>query len=345
MRALVKTARGSGHMEIREVVERPLEPDEVRIAIREAGICGSDLHIYHDQIKIPMRPPVVVGHEFSGEIAEYGSGVENARVGDRVTALTAFSYCGHCRYCRTEYYNFCPSRETLGYVHDGAFAPSTIVPARNVLPLPENVDFRAGAFTEPLACCVHAVTELTGVSAGDMVAIVGPGAIGLLCLQVVLAEGGRAIVLGTGSDAGRLDLARQLGAEFTLNVEENDAHAFALDLTEGYGVDTVLECSGHPVGAQLALQLVRKQGKYTQVGLFGQPITLDFEQIAFKELVVTGSLGQKPTAWKRALQLLASGKIDVHSLISHTYPLSQWQEAFKTFETRESVKLFFDVSA
>ena len=85
MQALVKTARGPGNMEIREVVERPLEPDEVRIAIREAGICGSDLHIYHDRINIPMRPPVVVGHEFSGEIAEYGSGVDNARVGDRVS--------------------------------------------------------------------------------------------------------------------------------------------------------------------------------------------------------------------------------------------------------------------
>ncbi len=345
MRALVKTDRGPGNMEIREVVERPLEADEVRIAIREAGICGSDLHIYHDQINIPIRPPVVVGHEFSGDIAEFGSGIENVSLGDRVTALTAYSYCGLCRYCRTEYYNLCPNRESLGYMHDGAFAPRTIVPARNVLPLPDNVDFRAGAFTEPLACCVHAVTELTGVSAGDRVAIVGPGAIGLLCLQVVLAEGGRAIVLGTGSDAGRLDLARQLGAEFTLNVEENDAHAFALDLTEGYGVDTVLECSGHPGGAQLALQLVRKQGKYTQVGLFGKLITLDFEQIAFKELVVTGSLGQKPTAWKRALQFLASGKIDVHSLISHTFPLSQWQEAFKTFENRQGVKLFFDVKA
>ena len=345
MRALVKTARGSGNMEIRNVAERPLQAGEVRIAVREAGICGSDLHIYHDRINIPIRPPVVVGHEFSGEVAEYGSGVENIRVGDRVTALTAYNYCGHCRYCRTEYYNLCPSRETLGYMHDGAFAPSTIVPARNVLPLPENVDFRAGAFTEPLACCVHAVTELTGVSEGDMVAIVGPGAIGLLCLQVVLSEGGRVIVLGTGSDAKRLGLARRLGAEFALNVEEGDALAFALDLTEGYGVDTVLECSGHPSGAALALQLVRKQGKYTQVGLFGQPINLDFEQIAFKELVVTGSLGQKPTAWKKSIQLLASGKIDAHSLVSHTFPLSRWQEAFKTFENREGVKLFFDVSA
>ncbi len=344
MRALVKTARGPGNMELREVAERPLDSGEVRIEVRSAGICGSDLHIYHDQINIPIRTPVVVGHEFSGQVAEIGPGVEKARVGDKVTALTAIRYCAHCRYCRSEFYNLCPDRETLGYMHNGAFAPTTIVPARNVLTLPENVDFRAGAFTEPLACCVHAVTELTGVSARDVVAIVGPGAIGLLCLQVVLTEGGRAIVYGTRDDAARLELARKLGADHTMVVDEEDALGQTLELTEGYGVDIALECSGHPDGASLALQLVRKQGKYTQVGLFGRPINIDFEQIAFKELQTTGSLGQKPTAWKRSLDLLASGKIDVHSLISHTFPLSQWQEAFATFQKREGVKLFLDVN-
>ena len=344
MRALVKTAPGSGHLEIREVSERALDPGEVRITVRAAGICGSDLHIYHDEIKIPVRPPVVIGHEFSGEVNEVAPDVQNVGVGDRVTALTAVRYCGQCRYCQTGFYNLCIERETLGYMHDGAFAPSTIVPARNVLPLPANVDYRAGATTEPLACCVHAVTELTGVSAGDIVAIVGPGAIGLLCLQVVLAEGGRAVVLGTSADGARLEIARKLGAEYTVNVETDETSAYLDQVSEGYGADTVLECSGHPAGAALALQLVRKRGKYTQVGLFGRPVELDFEQIAFKELIVTGSLGQKPSAWKRALHLLSSGKVDVNPIITHTFPLSQWEEAFRAFEDKKGIKLLLDVN-
>lgn len=345
MNALVKYARGPGNMEIREVAEPPLEPGEVRIAVKATGICGSDLHIYHDQINIPVRPPVVIGHELSGEVVETGSGVGNIKMGDRVTAIPAVRTCGKCRYCLTESWNLCPARETLGYVHNGSFAPTTIIPERNALKLPDNVDWRAGALTEPLACCVHAVTELTGINTGDLVAIVGPGAIGLLCLMVVKAEGGTALVYGTSGDKARLDLARKLGADYTVCVDEEDPLALTNDLSSGYGMDAVLECSGHPAGAALALDLVRKQGKYTQVGLFGQPITIDFEKIAYKELVTTGSLGQRPSAWRRTLALLASGRIDPAVLISHTFPLSCWKDAFQVFENREGVKLLLDVNA
>jgi len=345
MKGLVKYARGSGNMEIREVVERKeLEPEEVRVEIRATGICGSDLHIFHDEIQIPMRPPVIIGHEFSGEVVEVGAAVVDLVQGDRVTGVPTVKRCGECRYCRTDFINLCPKRESLGYIHNGSFAPSTVLPARNALKLPETVDYRMGALTEPLACCVHAVTELTGISAGDLVAVVGPGAIGLLCQQVAQAEGGRTVVFGTKRDRHRLELASRLGAERVVNIDEEEAGESLVELSEGYGADVVLECSGHPGGAQLAIDLVRRQGKFTQVGLFGKPIEFDLEQIAYKEIRLTGSLGQKPSAWRRALTLLGAGRIETEPLISHQFALEDWSTAFSVFEKGEGVKLFLDVA-
>ncbi|MBM3276538.1 MAG: zinc-binding dehydrogenase [Candidatus Handelsmanbacteria bacterium] len=343
MKGLVKYARGQGHMEVREVGECPLEPGELRIRVEAAGICGSDLHIYHDQIAVPIRVPVVLGHEFSGRVVEVGEGVSPSRLGQRVTAMPSVRICGVCRYCRQGSINLCIRRQSMGYWHDGAFAPTCAVPERCVMELPEGVDFRAGALAEPLACAVHAVCEQTRISAGDLVAIVGPGTIGLLCLQVVKAEGGIALVCGLEQDRARLELARQLGADHLAVVDREDAVAKARALGEGYGADVVLECSGHPAGARLALELVAKGGRYTQVGLFGEPIEIDLEQIAVREIRFSGSFGQKPTAWKCALKLLETGRVDTRRLITHEVPLEHWREAFDLFERQEGVKLLLDV--
>ena len=343
MQGLVKFARGQGHVEVREVEERPLARGEVRVQVEAAGICGSDLHILHDEIAIPIRVPVVLGHEFSGRVVELGSGADPAWLDRRVTAMPSVRICGTCRYCRQGSYNLCLDRQSMGYWHDGAFAHSCAVPARCLWPLPETLSYRAAALTEPLACAVHAVDELTGVSAGDLVAIVGPGAIGLLCLQVVKAEGGVAVVCGLSKDEARLELARQLGADWTVDVEQEDAAEKVRFLSEGYGADVVLECSGTAGGAGLGLELARKQARYTQVGLFGRPVQVDLDQVAYKELVFTGSLGQKPTAWRRALRLLELGRVCAEPLISHEFALTEWREAFALFERQEGVKILLDV--
>lgn len=330
-------------MEVREVAEPVPGPGEVLVEVEAAGICGSDLHVYEDAIAIPIRVPVVVGHEFSGVVASIGEGVESVAAGMRVTALPSVRICGDCRYCRSGAINLCLRRESMGYWHDGSFAPLCVVPERCIRELPANVGFRAAALSEPLACAVHAVSELTRVSAGDLVAVVGPGSIGLLCLQVALAEGGRVVVLGRRQDRERLELALRLGADRAVVVEDEDAEAALAELSGGYGADVVLECSGHASGAALSLKLVRKQGKYTQVGLFGAPVVFDLEAVAVKELRFTGSFGQQPTSWSRALQLMRTGKVDAEALISHQLPLAEWREAFSLFERQEGVKLLLDV--
>ena len=339
MKALVKYALGEGNMEIRDVPEPTPGPEQVKIEVKAAGICGSDLHIYHNDIKLALRPPVIVGHEFAGVIVETGNAVSDFRIGERVTSETSASVCGHCLACRAGYYNVCAEKKLTGYVFDGCFAKYCVVDAKRLHRLPESVDFLSAALTEPLACCVHAVLELTTVSAGDVVAITGPGPIGLLCLQLAKAAGAYTILCGTNQDVERLQFARKLGADLAVNVQAEDALEAVKSRTDGEGADVVFECSGAPAGARLGLTLVRRRGQYTQVGLFGRPFELDFELIAYRELRVTGSLGQRYTAWKRSLALLERGQVNTKALVSHQFSLSQWREAFQAFEEKKGLKI------
>jgi L-iditol 2-dehydrogenase len=342
LKAIVKYAHGQGNVEIRDVAEPAPGPGQVKVEVQAAGVCGSDLHIYYDEIAIPIEPPVVMGHEFAGVIVDLGAGVEHLDVGDRVTCETTAWSCGQCFPCRLGQTNLCANRKVVGYAVDGCFARYCVVNERQVHRLPDNVDFLAGALTEPLACCVHAVLELSSIRAGDVVVITGPGPIGLLCLQLVKAAGGHAVMCGASQDARRLDLARQFGADKIVNVEVEDTLALIRQLTADRGADLFLECAGVPTAARLGLEATRRGGQYTQVGLFPGPFELKFDLIAYKELRVTGSLGQRWTSWQRALALMARGQVDTRSLISHILPLTSWREAFRLFEEKQGLKIVLE---
>jgi L-iditol 2-dehydrogenase len=339
VKALVKYAPGAGNVELREVPKPSPGQGEVLVAVKATGICGSDLHIYHGDIQLLLRPPVVMGHELAGVIAELGEGVEGLHVGQRVTCETAVHTCGYCWACRTGWYNACGQKELLGYIYDGGFAPYCAVPARLIHPLPEGVDFVAGALSEPLACCVHAIGELAGVQAGETVLIAGPGAIGLLSLQVARAGGARVLICGTAADQGRLALARELGASETMVVDTDDVVERARELTRGDGADLFIECSGAPAAARLGLEATRRCGRYLQIGLASGPFELDLARVAYKELRVFGSLGQRWSAWHRALALLEGGLVQTRPLVSDVLPLSAWREAFDRFERKEAMKI------
>ena len=180
----------------------------------------------------------MLGHEVSGEVAAVGDGVERVRPGDRVTTETYFSTCGICRFCRAGRINLCPYRRSIGSAVNGGFTSYLIVPERNVHLLPEGVSYLAGALTEPLACVVHGALELPRLLPGDLAVIAGPGAIGLLTLQVVRAAGARVVMLGTDADAHRLRMASDLGAETVLNVQQDDYRAAIDELTKGVGADS-----------------------------------------------------------------------------------------------------------
>jgi L-iditol 2-dehydrogenase len=236
--------------------------------------------------------------------------------------------------------NHCQGRASIGSGVHGAFARYVLVPERSVHHLPEGVDEWAGALTEPLACCVHAL-ENTKVEPGDVTVVTGPGAIGLLMLQVIKAAGAHAVVIGTEADEARLALARQLGADDVLAVGRDDLESAVSERTDGFGADVVFECSGAGAAAQTALELVRHRGRYVQVGLFGKPVIWDLEQVCIKEVRVQGTFATVASSWHKALALLRAGLVQTAPLISHRLPLVEWQQAFDLFERREGVKIVF----
>ena len=347
MQALVKLQHGPGHVELKEISEPHPSKGQVKIGVKATGICGSDLHIYNDDIAIKIKPPVVIGHEFSGVITELGEGVTGWKVGDRVVSELGFEVCGQCYNCQAGFPNLCDSRKSLGYWYDGAFTSFTVTLAEGLHSLPGNISFSEGSLTEPLACAVHAVLELTWITAGDLVLISGPGTIGLLALQVAKTQGAKTIVSGVGTDASRLEIAEQLGADYVVNIEHEDLEETVARLSGRSGVDVVLECSGNERAVNTGLQLLRKRGQFTQIGLFGRPITVDFEKVCFKEIRVTGSLGQRRSAWDRALQFMEEGRVQLKPLVSHVLNISEWKKAFEMFENNKGLKIVLtpDVSS
>lgn len=336
MKGVAKLAPGDGHVGLLEVPMPEVRANHVLIEVKATGVCGTDIHIYHGEYA--ANPPVIMGHEVAGLVADVGEGVTNCQVGDRVTCETYFSVCNECDFCRAGLPNLCPQRKSIGSGVHGGFTQYVLVPAHNIHHLPANVDLIAGALSEPLTCCVHAL-ERTHVEPGETVIVSGPGAIGLLMAQVVKAAGAKVVVLGTGADTARLVMAQTLGADLALNVEEGTTPQIVADLTSGVGADVVFECAGVGASAQSCLKLVRRRGRYGQVGLFGKPITWDLDLVCYKELEVHGSFAHLPSAWRKALKLMASGQVQTRPLVSAILPITEWQAAFDAFERRDGLKI------
>jgi len=339
MIALVKESSGPGHVVLKDLPEPSAGVGQVKIRVEMAGVCGSDLHILHDDIKLNLQPPAVLGHEFCGVVEKVGEGVEVLTPGDRVTSETTFRSCGQCLHCRSGNYNLCAGKELIGYVHDGCFARYCVVPAQRVHGLPASIPFGEGALCEPLACCVHAVAEQTEVSPADTVLVAGVGTIGLLCAQVARTCGARVVLCGTDADTDRFIVGRQLGFEQIVNVTGGDPDASVRALAGAEGPDVFFECSGAPAAARMGLSVLRRGGRFCQVGLVGSPFEIDFEQIAYKELSVTGSIGSKWTSWRKALALLGSGAVKVGPLTGEPLSITEWEEAFRRFEAKEGLKI------
>ncbi|PAF09467.1 zinc-binding dehydrogenase [Bacillus sp. FSL K6-0047] len=337
MKALVKTAPGFGHVELQNKPEPAPGEKQVKIKVKYAGICGSDIHTYEGHYKVAF--PVTLGHEFAGEIVEVGPGVQSFKVGDRVTSETTFSVCGQCPYCQTKDYNLCSERKGLGTQQDGGFAEYVLAREESLHLLPDNVDFRSAAMTEPLACTHHALA-ITTINAGDLCVVIGPGPIGLLAAQAAKSKGAKVLITGLNHDKVRLEKARALGIDYVVNGEETNVGEVVNELTNGYGADVVLECSGAVKAANQGLKLLRKKGQYSQVGIFAtSEIPFDLETIIQKEICVIGSRSQKPADWEPSLMLLKTGNVNARDLVTHEYELHQWEEAYQAIKSGEAIKV------
>ena len=339
MLALVKTQKGVGYLELREVDVPKIAPDEVLIEIKAAAICGTDIHVKHD--RFPYWPPVVLGHEFSGEIVEVGSEVEHYREGDRVVAEPHTKACGKCFFCRTGNIQICPAKRSPGWGIDGAFTKYLKMPEKLLHRIPDHVSFEEAALVEPTANVVHDVLERGRVEAEDFVVVLGPGPIGLLSAMCAKAEGARKVmIVGTPADeALRLKAAREVGIDYVVNLGEEDPIRKTLDLTNGLGADLVVEASGAEPAIRTTVDLVRKKGRITVIGMTGKSdITFPWDKAIFKACDLLFNLSTSYTSWDRAISLIAERKINVHALITHREPLTKWEQVFEDVEHLRALK-------
>ncbi len=338
MKALVKSKPGVGHVGIVEVEEPRCGDDQIKLEVGFCGVCGTDLHVLHDTFR--NYPPVILGHEFSGTVVETGKDVSHVTIGDPVTVLPASAViCGVCIHCRSGRYMFCPKRRGMGHGVNGAFARYVVVRKDQAYKIPDGLGLDECALCEPFAAALQAVTEVTNVRVGDVALVSGPGPIGLMCLKILAAEGIKTIVAGTAQDAARLEAARRFGASVVVNASEQNLIDVVLAETQGAGVDVAFECAGHATSAASCLDALKRLGRYTQVGIFGKPVTLNFDTIFFKQLQVAGSVGYTVHTWERLMKILAQRKVRLDDLITHRLPLARWQEAFELCEQKQTIKV------
>lgn len=342
MKAVVKTESGYDNMELKEVSEPTVSGNLVKIESAYTGICGTDIHTFTGEYR-NSRTPVTLGHEFSGVVVEVGPSVEHVQVGDRVVSETTFEVCGECRYCKEKDYNLCSNRKGIGTQQDGSFADYLLAPESSVHVLPDSVSLKAAALSEPLACCTHAALEKTSIEASDIVLVIGPGPIGLLLSQVVKSRGATVILSGVTKDAPRLELAKELGIDHTIDSLTEDLEDFVLEQTDGYGVDKVFDCSGVVPAVNQALPLVAKKGTFVQVGIFADKLTaIDTESIIQREITYVGSRSQKPSSWPLAIELLENGAVQADKMITKINDLDEWREAFEAVMGGGEIKVLVE---
>jgi len=310
-------------LEMTEMPAPEIGPDDVLVRVRACGICGSDIHGF-DGSSGRRIPPLVMGHEASGMVAEVGSAVKDLRAGDRIT-FDSMVYCGTCRYCRDGESNLCDQRRVLGvscgdYRRHGAFAEYLAVPRRIVYRLPDSVSFEQAAMVEPLSVVFHAL-RLTPVRLGDTAVVVGSGMIGLLVVQA-LRRAGCGRVIAVDLEDSKLELARRLGANDGLNPKRCDVPAEVGALTGGRGADVAVEAVGATAPIQTAAACLRKGGALTLVGNLSPKVEFPLQWIVTREIRVTGSCGSAGE-YPACLEALERGMIDVAPLISATAPLEE----------------------
>jgi len=300
--------------------------DQVLVQIKAVGICGSDLHYYeHGRIgPYVVEQPLILGHEAAGEVVQVGEQVTGIEPGDRV-AIEPGRTCGQCEFCKTGRYNLCRDVIFLGTppVH-GAFCEYVAWPANFLFKLPEQMSYEEGAMMEPLAVGMHAA-RLSSISLGDSVAVLGAGPIGLVSLQAAAAAGAT-LTVATDLIPSRLQMARQLGATHALDAN-NDVVDAVMELTEGRGVDVVIDCVGLAATMDQAISMVRRGGHIQAVGLAQDTIDqFPLFDIINKEASLAGTF-RYANCYPSAIAATVAGKVDVKSLITHRFPLAEIPEA------------------
>jgi len=343
MKAIMKVKEDAGAMEVKELPMPEPGPGEVLVRMKAAGICYSDVMILTNRYKgrVPVPIPMIMGHEGAGVIAEVGEGVKHVKEGDKV-GLNPLWGCGQCVNCLNGYPNMCMQWRHLGITCDGTFAEYRVVPDFVAYKLPVNISMMDAAFLEPISLTVRTLDHVKP-RLGDTVAIIGPGSIGMFHLQAFKSAGASmVIVIGLDQDAKRFEIAKKLGADHIVNGSKEDAVKQVREMTNGAGVDIVVETANHPSTVPLAISLAAARGRVVLFGLYPEA-TLSPLTLLRSGLTVMGDVAVLPGQFLRAIRWVEYKKVLAEPMITQRFKLDQAKEAFEAFYQGDVVKVPFEM--
>jgi threonine 3-dehydrogenase len=345
MKAAYKANRNKG-IEVRDIPIPKISSSEVLVKVKKAAICGTDIHLYewNDWCEnVKAKNPMVIGHEFCGEVVEVGSNVKLIKVGDLVAGETHIP-CGQCIMCRTGKPHICLNMQIIGVHTDGAFAEYIKIPEICAWKLSKETPPEIGAIYEPFGIAVHGV--LKDKVAGLFTVIIGAGPIGIFAAGVASYAGASKVFVVDLNDY-RLEMAKKMGENIiTLNSSKEDIAKIILEQTGGAGADVVIELSGSVPGTRTAFEVLRKSGRICLIGLHSKEVPLDLvNNVIYKEAVVYGITGREMfETWYLADRLIQSGKININEVITHQFPLDKIEQAILTAKEGNCGKVIINIS-
>jgi len=345
LKAAYKANREKG-IEIRDIPVPEISSNEVLVRVKKAAICGTDIHLYDWNAwceNVNAKNPMIIGHEFCGEVIEVGNNVSSIKVGDLVAGETHIP-CGQCNMCKTGKQHICQNMKILGVHTDGAFAEYIKIPEVCAWKLAKNTPPEVGAVYEPFAIAVHGVLKdkITGLSA----VIVGAGPIGMFAVEVADVAGSSQIFVVDINDY-RLNLAQKMGENIiTLNSDKKDVIKIIREKTGGIGADVVIELSGSVSGTKTGFKIIGKSGRICLIGLHSKEVPIDLvNNVIYKESTIYGITGREMfDSWYLADNLIQSGKIDVKKVITHEFTLDETEKAILTAKEGKCGKVVLNIS-
>lgn len=335
--------KGIGCMTVEDVPTPAIQDGDLLVKVKACAICGGDLRTFHHG-HAAIKPPIILGHEFAGEIVAVGAGVDRYAVGDRVIVAPGIG-CGHCSYCLSGNQHLCYHRLTLGHQYHGGFAefvriPAIAVQAGNVNRIPDSVDYVSATLAEPLACVING-QEAMQIQLGDTVAVIGTGPIGIMHAELARSRGAGKVFLINRSQP-RLDRARPLGYDAYISSQKDDAVQRVLELTDGMGANVVIVTAGSEAAMQMGLAMTGKMGKvcfFAGLPKDKPQVTIDANFLHYRQITIYGTFSSAPRHNALAIEMIRSGKLNVDYLLTHAVSLQHINEGLQLVEKQAGMRI------
>lgn len=323
-------------LKIEEVPTPEPGPGQLLIKTAACGVCHTDLHYIDHGVPTFKKPPLILGHEPSGTVAALGANVSSFKEGDKVL-LPAVLTCGQCAFCRTGRENICLSMVMFGNNIDGAYAEYVLAPAKDTFHLPNEIPLQEGSIiADAISTPFHAIKNRAEVKPGDSVVVLGCGGVGINLVQVAAAVGGFVIAVDISSE--KLNWARKLGADVTINPKEDEQWTKTVRKLTGGGADIAIEAIGNPSTIETAFASLRAGGRLVVLGYTHKDISLNAGKIMYREMEIVGSLGCRPVDYPKLIELCRMGKIKVKDLVTSRFTLDQINDAFDVLRKGEGLR-------